>query len=239
MSSERLPGKVLMEIGDRPLLGLLFDRLKLCNSLDEIAVATSTNPADDQIVQFANSENIRCYRGAENDVLKRVTEAVKEFDAELHVEFMADNPMPDPKMVDDMVGTYLENQNDIDYLTNCLTTTYPSGFEVMVYPAKTLIAAEDESTFDHLREHVGLHIYKRPERFRIMNIEAPPSQHAPSVHMEVDTEEDFYAVQTVFDHFLPDNPDFSLDDVLDFLKTNPEVAQSNAEVPRRWEQFRL
>ena len=44
MNSERLPGKVLRDLAGRPLLDHLLERLRGCPVLDEVRVATSTEP---------------------------------------------------------------------------------------------------------------------------------------------------------------------------------------------------
>ena len=50
MGSTRLPGKVLKPIAGKPLLWHIVHRLKACHLLEDIAVATSVNPADEAIV---------------------------------------------------------------------------------------------------------------------------------------------------------------------------------------------
>ena len=50
LSSERLPGKVLMEINKKPLLGYLIDRLKKSKLIDQIIVATSINEENEEII---------------------------------------------------------------------------------------------------------------------------------------------------------------------------------------------
>ena len=53
MSSSRCPGKMLMPIAGRPLLGLVLDRTRLVKNADRIVVATSTEPGDDAIAVAA------------------------------------------------------------------------------------------------------------------------------------------------------------------------------------------
>jgi spore coat polysaccharide biosynthesis protein SpsF len=77
MTSSRLPGKMLMEVLDKPILHYLVARLKRVQLLDEIVLATTTNSTDDSLVEFANNESIKCYRGSEDDVMARVVGAAK------------------------------------------------------------------------------------------------------------------------------------------------------------------
>src|SRR5262252_1367416 len=71
MGSTRLPGKVLRPVAGEPLLWHIVHRLKACHLLEEIAVATSTNPADEAIVEWCNQERVTVVRGPEEDVLAR------------------------------------------------------------------------------------------------------------------------------------------------------------------------
>ena len=49
MGSNRLPGKVLMEIQGKPCLELMLERVKRCSALDKVVVATGDTAEDDPI----------------------------------------------------------------------------------------------------------------------------------------------------------------------------------------------
>jgi len=68
MGSTRLPGKVLMKLNEDTVLSLLIKQLKYSEFLTEIIIATTTNPEDDVIEEFAKSNNIKLFRGSSNDV---------------------------------------------------------------------------------------------------------------------------------------------------------------------------
>ena len=52
MSSTRLPGKVLKNIGEKPLIKFLIDRLKKSELTDSIVVACTNNKNDDVLVDY-------------------------------------------------------------------------------------------------------------------------------------------------------------------------------------------
>ncbi len=235
--STRLPGKVLKSILGKPMLALQIERIRQSRLIDRVILATSISPQDDALEQLARQLKIECFRGSENDVLERVVGALKAFDVGIHVEFQGDNPMPDLLLVDSIIGFYLKHADEYDYVTNALKTTYPPGAEVSVYPAAVLIEAEKSATDVKLREHVGLHIYQHPERFRICNLEAPSWLYCPDLHIEVDTEEDFQVVSKIFEHFYPHNPGFALAQVIEFAAAQGLIA-FNKDVERRWRVFR-
>ncbi len=82
MSSQRLPGKVLLPILGIPMLQLLIERLKHSRRLSKIIVATSESPDDQPIVNLCDSMKIDCYQGNLNDVLDRYYHASKKYNPE-------------------------------------------------------------------------------------------------------------------------------------------------------------
>ena len=239
MGSSRLPGKVLKEINGKPLLLYQIERIRSSILIDDVIISTSTSRSDDILEELAVKYNVKCYRGSENDVLQRIVDTLKHFKVDVNVEFMGDNPIPDPNLVDTIIGFYLKHKDKYDYITNALKTTYPPGFEVFVYPSQTLYDAEKETKYSDLREHVGLHIYKRPDRFRIFNIEAPESiRRYIDYHFEVDTTEDFEVMDAIIRHFMPQNPNFSMMQAIEYMENNPHLIEINTNIHRRWEIFR-
>ena len=235
--SSRLPGKVLRPIVGKPMLELQIERLRQSRLIDEIAIATTTQPGDDAIEALAKRIGVSCFRGSENDVLSRVAGAVRKFQGEVHLEFQGDSPLPDPVLVDSVIGYYLKHADRYDYVTNALKMTYPPGMDVCVYPARALFAADERVTDPALREYVGVHIFTHPELYRVHNLEAPPWFRYPDFHLEVDTAEDFEVVSAIFEHFYGGNPGFGLSEILAFLKANPGLAERNKNVERRWRVF--
>jgi spore coat polysaccharide biosynthesis protein SpsF len=106
MSSSRLPGKVLLDINGEPSLTRQIRRLRQSKKVNDIVVATSTNPADDPIVSWAATENIACYRGSEDDVLLRVVEAQRFLNSDIVVEICGDTPLIDPLIIDQAISLF-------------------------------------------------------------------------------------------------------------------------------------
>jgi len=237
MGSSRLPGKTLKPILGRPLLWYQVQRLKQSRLIDRIVVATSVDPGDDVIVEACSEWGVDVFRGSEDDVLQRVVDCLKANEVDVHVECQGDNPIPDPHLVDAFIGYFLKNRDRLDYVTNALKTTYPPGAEVSVYKAETLIRAETMVEDVALREHVGIHIYQKPDQFRIENLEAPAWLTWPDIHFEVDTDEDFALISGVIEHFWEENPGFSLGQAIQFVQSSG-LDELNADVPRRWKAFR-
>lgn len=162
MSSQRLPGKVLADLAGRPALSLLVDRLSRAESLDQIVVATSTDPSDDTLAQWCESNGVGVARGSLTDVLARFRIAAEKSNAAATVRITADCPLIDPDIVDGLVALFKAQQ-----LGYCgLSGEYPHGLDCEVFSWDTLVAAEAEATTDYDREHVTPFMKRHPERFR-------------------------------------------------------------------------
>src|SRR6266511_3391616 len=131
MGSRRLPGKTLAPIMGRPTLELLVERLRRAKQVDEVVVATTTEPEDDSIEELCRQLQVGCFRGSSEDVLDRVLRAAQEFRASLIVEMTGDCPLLDPAVVDDVISLYLSAK--YDYVSNIVERTYPRGLDTQVF----------------------------------------------------------------------------------------------------------
>ena len=239
MGSSRLPGKVLKEAAGKPLLEWQVMRLRQSKVIDEVVVATTVQNSDDVLARWCNSMGITCFRGPENDVLGRISGLIEAYDADVHVECFGDSPLIDPQIVDQFVAILLKNQGTYDFVSSNLKTTYPPGFEVVVYFGAVLRLVDQLVKYDDpMREHASVNVLRFPNEIRVLGIEAPNNLYAPDTYLEVDTAEDFKLVSKVLENFRDHDVNFGLSAVLDFLRGSPHLAEGNRNVERRWREFR-
>ena len=79
MSSQRLPGKVLLPFRDTTVLKFLYDKCKIVNGVKQVVVLTSTEHDDDEIEKVCNDNDMLIFRGSLSNVLNRFQEAAKFF----------------------------------------------------------------------------------------------------------------------------------------------------------------
>lgn len=167
--STRLPGKVLMDLAGRPMLGFMLDRLADL-AVDHLVVATSTLSRDDPIEAVARDAGVAVVRGCEADVLARFAAALDEFPATDVVRLTADCPLTDPAIVAAVLARH--RATGAAYTSNVLPRTFPKGLDVEVITADVLNAAAAEAVDPTEREHVTPFVQRRPERFRLANVRA-------------------------------------------------------------------
>jgi spore coat polysaccharide biosynthesis protein SpsF len=231
MSSTRLPGKVLKEVLDKPLLEYLMERLKRVEQADAVVILTTTNPNDEPIRAYCEEHKVLCYQGPEDDVLKRYYEVAKKRQPDAIVRITSDCPLIDPKVIDEVIATYKARSTNYDYVSNSLTRTYPRGMDTEIFSYEALEKAFKEAQANEEKEHVTLYMYRHPELFRLMNVAA--KKDFSNFRLTVDTEDDFKLIQTLLTKLYPQNPQFTLGDIIDVLQKHPEWVAINAHVEQK------
>lgn len=228
MGSSRLPGKVLADIYGRPALGRLLDRLRQCQTIDDIVLATSVSPADEALEVWARGEGLAVHRGSEDDVLARVVGAHREVGSDLVVEITGDCPLLDPEVVDLGVDTFLAN--DCDVVTNARIPSFPQGADVQVFRLDTLADVASRIDDPAVREHVSLYFYENPAQYRIIHLLADRSHRSPNLRLQLDYEQDLAFIRQVYGRLLPICGDtFGVRAILELLEREPELRLINAD----------
>jgi spore coat polysaccharide biosynthesis protein SpsF (cytidylyltransferase family) len=168
MSSSRCPGKMLMPIAGRPLLGLVLDRTRRVKGGGQIVVATSTEPDDDAIADFAAGEGIDVFRGSLNDVAARALACCQRFGFDRFARICGDRPFMPWEVVEELLE--MAHRRDLDLATNVAERSYPVGTvsEVVATEALRRLLAATSDAED--REHLTRYFYTHQEDFRIGNL---------------------------------------------------------------------
>lgn len=184
MGSRRLPGKVLSEIAGRPLLEHCIDRLVRAN-VGPVILATTDQPADDNLVRFAERFGIRVCRGPEDDVLQRFGLAADYLDARFFIRATADNPAVDIEAPGRVVAAIESAGAD-----HVVEAGLPVGAAVEAVRTAALYQAVAQARTPYDREHVTPFLYRNPARFLALRPDAPAPLRRPDVRLTVDTAAD-------------------------------------------------
>jgi spore coat polysaccharide biosynthesis protein SpsF len=222
MSSSRLPGKVLKNLNQKPLLQWMIERVQRCEEVDKIVIATSTSNDDDAISEWCNNHNIHCYRGELDNVLARFYHAATYYQADIIIRLTADCPIIDPKVIDEHIRFY--RQNNYDYVSNGPEMTYPDGMGVEVFSYLTLQKVFQQATLASEKEHVTAFIYNHPKEFRLYNFKY--HQDFSWIRVTVDYPEDFTLIEKLVNGLLPNN-EFTLEDIINYVKKHPDMLNIN------------
>ena len=222
-----------MDVVGHPMLVHQLNRLKQCKMVDEIIIATTTNSSDDPIVKLAKHENIRYFRGDEQDVLSRYLGAADESGAEIVARITADCPLIDHQVIDRIINELIINMDECDYVSNTHPRTYPRGLDTEVFFLDTLMRFDRFAQSSAAREHVTLVAYtERPKLFVLRNI--TDSQDNSDLRWTVDTEEDLYVIRALFQALDLGNNIVPYSEIIAYARSHPEISTLNMDV-ETWE----
>jgi len=238
--SARLPNKIMRPLAGAPLLTRMVERVRAAALVGTVVVATTTEPADDSIEALCRAEGFACFRGDATDLLDRHYRAALwaapagEVPAggaagnPAVVKIPSDCPLIDPRVIDRVIGFYLDHPGEYDYVSNLHPATYPDGNDVEIMSLAALETAWREARRPLEREHTTPYFWENPDRFRVGNVVWESGlDYSMSHRWTIDYEADYQFIRAVYDSLYAADPLFGLDDILAFLDTHPEVAALN------------
>jgi spore coat polysaccharide biosynthesis protein SpsF len=238
VGSTRLPGKILLPLGGRPMLERMLARVASAEQLDEVVVATTRLAADDSIRRLAAACRVACISGDPYDLCDRHLLAARATGADAVVKIPSDCPLIDPAVIDETVGFFRAHFNRYAYVSNLHPASWPDGNDVEVIRLDALEATAREAKRPFEREHTTPFIWDQPERFALGNVSWRAGQDLSStVRLTLDYPEDYQLISAVFEALhRPESaeapgafvPPFSVEAIVAYLDQHPEVRALNA-----------
>ena len=226
MGSNRLPGKVLANIGQSLSLDILISRIQKSKLINEIVLVTTEDEEDDILDTFCQVKDISIYRD-NADVLKKVCRAADRFKADLIIDVTGDCPFIDPIEIDKLIlKLYF---SDCDYTSNIFPRNLPIGFDIQVYK-KDILKKVEAITFDKAhRTHSGWNILNTWSPLDV-NIKLKHNKiikrfYHPDWRVVLDYMEDLILLNKIYNHFGHIN--FSQWDVMRLLEKNSDWLDIN------------
>lgn len=194
LSSTRLPGKALKNLGGESVLSWTLDAMKKIPA--ERYFLACDYDSEISLEKIAKNCGWEIFAGSRDDVLERFCSLVKmRFpECETIVRATADNPFLFYEAAQKSLEEFEKNFSDADYFT---FTGLPHGSGVEVFKAASLLRAASltDSPYDH--EHVGPSLYNHPENFRAIFKKADEEFFAPDLRTTIDTFSDFKRAQKI------------------------------------------
>ena len=232
LKSTRLPNKLLREVCGRPIFAHMIGRLKLTNRVDEIVVCTSTNPQDDALEELAAQQGIGCFRGDEDDVIKRLADAATEHNADYALSITADCPFSDPVYAEKVINALETTGADLVRALDLPHGVYSYGIKVSAL--QKIIEIKDERETE-----VWGRYFTDTDLFKVYDLPIDnPKHRQPNLRMTLDYPEDLEFFQAVFAQLYQEGRVFSLDEILKLLDRHPEIVLINrhcaSAYKKRW-----
>lgn len=238
MGSTRLPGKILLDLCDYPVIGHIVNRVKRAKGIDRVVIATSVEEANDALRDFCIKNDIECYSGSEDDVLDRyyktaasvidslqlqnsnyspVNQSCSENANYNIIRITGDCPLIDPEIVSDVIKIHIEN--GYDYSSNTLEERFPDGLDCEVFSYQSLVEAWQKARLQSEREHVTPYI-RNSGNFSLGSYKSEIDN--SHFRWTLDEPEDYILIKKIYESLYPINQNFTSKDVFNLLADNPD-----------------
>lgn len=169
--SSRFPGKPLVDICGKPMIWWVYQQCLKVTGLDEIYVATD----DERIQKVCNDENMNVIMTSEKHQTgsDRVGEVASKIDGDLFINIQGDEPVIDPKEIEEIISIF--EDSSVDFASLRIQITDPE--EIAAYSTVKVVVDKNEDALYFSRNiipsnkkggpearvyrHVGIYAYKR------------------------------------------------------------------------------
>jgi spore coat polysaccharide biosynthesis protein SpsF len=190
---------------------------------DEIVVATTTEPRDDEVAALATSCGATVVRGPQDDVLTRYLMAADSTAADTMIRVTSDCPLLDPLLVAMCVEAF--DTERVDYVTTEHEHSLAHGMDVEVFDA-ALLRRLDAVAIGAERTHVTSYVTTHAEEFTIAAVSVDPS--SVDLRITLDEPADARVLDALVAALGTTARDYET--VVAYLRDHPELAAINANV---------
>jgi spore coat polysaccharide biosynthesis protein SpsF len=225
MRSTRLPGKVMLDLFGKTVLGHVIERVQQSKRINTVIIATTKESCDDEIEIEALKQGVMVFRGSEENVLERYYLAAKENKLDVVVRVTSDCPLIDPHIIDQLIEVFLNN--DYQMVSNSgadyKKRTIPQGLDVEVFSFASLEEAYLNAVELYQQEHVTPYIYEHVQKCFFQRALIDHSNY----RWTLDTQEDFLLIQEIYKRLYQQKHDFYLDELLKLFEEQPSLIKIN------------
>jgi len=213
LGSTRLPGKALLALRGGCVIQHVMRSVKPVQA-DVKALLTDAASAP-ALRPLAEAEGFGLLVGPDEDVLERYCMASRQWSVDQVIRVTGDNPLTSAGLARTILLRHREAGTDLSHYLGI-----PWGTGVEVVQARALFAAERDSRRADEREHITTHIYRHPERFRILEAPAPAHAAYAEGRATVDTPEDMERIRRLFEE-LYDGAPIEIEQAIAWLRAHP------------------
>ena len=192
MTSNRFPGKMLVNLDGRPLIDHVLSRVQDSCPSGQVVLLTSEDPTDDPLVEYvSNMFDITIFRGELNNVYNRYVAYLDSNWCDWFVRVSGDSPLLDPGLIRKMV---LMVNEKYDLVTNILNRTFPAGQSIEVVKSRPFVELPTKMLSEEDQEHVTKYFYRNPDSFKILSV-VTDDLSIREARFVVDTPEDLLSIE--------------------------------------------
>ena len=228
MTSTRLPGKVLLPIGDKSSLEVMIDRLGTLR--DNVIIATTDDGSETPIIDLCKQLGVKYFQGDTDNVLGRYYLCAKFFGAEADDGIMrltSDCPLIDMELTSQVINTF--NNNNYDMVSLGPHSGFPRGLDACIFNFKVLENTYKKATLLNDKEHVTLGMAKF-NHLNCYNISALDD--LSHYRLTVDEQDDYQLITEIYRLFSYQT-DFTYNELITLIQNKPYLYEINKHIEQK------
>ncbi len=182
--SKRFEGKVLADLGGKPMIQHVYERARQASFLDRVLVATDDERIRDAVSSFGGDAVMTSpHHPSGTD---RVGEAVKDIDVEVVVNIQGDEPLIEPSAIDTVIVPLFDDRSIpmatlIRIISDTRDMENPNVVKVVMdrdgfalyFSRSTIPHSRDEGKYP-VCGHIGIYAYQKSFLLEFIKLEPTP-----------------------------------------------------------------
>ena len=212
-----------MDLAGKPMLEQIINRLKRCQNIDRIVLAIPDTQENMVLSEIGEKCGVDIFMGSEENLVARFYGAVSKFGGNQIVRFPADNPVPEPRIIDQLIDYHLAH-NALGFstnITNVWNSGHPDGIGAEVFNVELLKEIKNLRLGQERLEHVHLNFFdyetECPTNTASCQVAVPPCPHAikrPDLILDVNTRSQYEFMRELYSALYPLNKHFTIEDII-------------------------
>lgn len=199
LSSQRLPGKALLPLGDSTVLEQVLRRIQAAHTGASIVVAIPDTPGERFLRDWCDERGIATFLGEPNDPFLRILQAARANEADIVVPCSVSQVFLSPRMLWASVRYALDSGMDA-----VVVARMAAGTACEALPLRTLERLHRmESSLLTRRENLQSGVGAYPERFERALLPPPPRLARADLRFQLDTPDDYRYLQQLYARIVP------------------------------------
>ena len=226
----RLPGKVLLPLGDYNVTEHLLYRLQDSKYTDDVILSTSIDPRDDVLVQIAKKLRMNYFTGCRDDKLVRYRDTARHFDLDFLVVVDGDDPFVSIDHIDNII--LYARDNFVDYIQYIGLPIGATGFGVRTMALERICDEKREQNTE-----VWGHFFTENINYKSKLLEDSRAKYnRTDIRMTLDYPDDYKFFQSVMIGLKSQKKFPTFSNIINYLTDHPEVVKINSELESVYEE---
>ena len=171
LESTRLPNKVILDIGGKPLIQRVFEQVKKSKKVSDIFIATDSEKIIKIVESFGGKAILTSSKHQSGT--DRIAEAVQNLETDFIINVQGDEPLISPNLIDSLISV-LENDDEVSFVSamrkidNLEDLDNPNCVKVItdfsqnaIYFSRSKIPFSRDNNFQNYFQHIGIYGYKK------------------------------------------------------------------------------